>query len=368
MAVFGESNTALEGIRLVLVKAFKDIGENVRKELIEQYRMGARSRFDKWVLMFEKGAGVIDDYRDRYRPFRGWQSYVAVKSDAHWSVNTWEEARKHFSEPHVRYDEADKSANFAYENARDSFIEKNLGKLREILGKRTDVKNAKIEFRYGRGAFVGNMDIQLSNASIKGELSLKYVVRHIPKTTPYFQYPLVFTSAVVDGKRLTRPSEEELRNLLSGKTSEQHEQERQAERLASGICPGSGQDVPSAVWAKIHMMYVKSATCPVCKQVVGVPHGKFRQHKTGAAVKAAEASKLSEAGYCPMSKQKVPAEIVSAMGPVEPYKDPKGFCPSCKQQVRLDAEKHWIFEGVPEGGHATQMRVESARYYKHKTP
>jgi len=65
----------------------------------------------------------------------------------------------------------------------------------------------------------------------------------------------------------------------------------------------------------------------------------------------------------------VPAEnpeIVAAMGPVEPYKDPKGFCPACKQQVRLDAERGWIFAGVPEGGHATKMLVKSAKYYKHK--
>jgi hypothetical protein len=116
-------------------------------------------------------------------------------------------------------------------------------------------------------------------------------------------------------------------------------------------------------------MYVKSAACPICGQLLGVPHGKFRQHLGKEAVKKEAASKLIASGYCEMSKQKVPAEIIAMVGPVDGYKDPKILCPKCNQYVRADAETEWIRDQfLDDRGYPTKMKVLSAKYFNHKLP
>lgn len=361
VADYMKRNPALKRIAEMLENAFNGVGEKIRGDLRKAYRGHAKGAYDNFIEHIETKSGEIP--RDRYgrQQFGDWYRFANYSGGSHKPFHFWEDMREVLANFSLTYKYADEDANRSYEHARDSFVYKNLGKMDEVLGKRSDLKNAVLRFDWRGGAFEGNVQIYLEGAYFRGEVSIKYVIRTIPRVTPYFQYPLVFTEAEIGGKHYARPSEQELRNLLSGKTDAQHAAEKAAEAAAAGYCPMSGKSVPSSA-----QKVGRYRGCPSCGTLL-VPTSNwiFPKHKTKAAQKASAAEKLTEAGYCPMSRQKVPAEIVAAMGPVEPYKDPKAPCPSCKQQVRLDARKEWIRKADPQQ-YPTQMKVESAMYYKHK--
>lgn len=364
-----EKNPAMLRIIRMFEDAFNSVGEKIRADLLKAYREHARDSFDAFMKAAGTSDGEISPTNVRPRPFQGWSRYVKIDREGLAGSlsaypHTWKQIRELKGRLSVDYTEAEKSANYSYENARDSFVHKNIGKVSNVLGARQDLKNAVMKFDWRGNYFKGNLQVYLEGAYFRGDVDIKYVIRRIPNVTPYFQYPLVFVEAEVGGKHYARPSEEELRMLLGATKSDAEEKREQA--AAAGICPMSGQYVPEALLKGLHnrmSIYVK---CPGCGAVASVnkQSWKFRSHRTPGAERAGAATKLETAGYCPMSRQKVPAEIVAAMGPVEPYKDPKAPCPSCKQQVRLDARKEWI--RVPGEEYSTKMRVESAIYYKHK--
>lgn len=369
---------ALKTIAEMLEKSFNEIGEKIRTDLIKAYRENADYWFNKFFETSKAENGDIIP-RGTYgiSPFHNWREYVEFQKKKGVSeydllankIETWEDVRKAASRARVTYRYADQRAKDSYEGARDSFVYKNLGKMDEVLGKRSDLKNAVINFIWDKGGhyFKGNLQVYLQDAYFRGELDVKYVLRTIPRVTPYFQYPLIFTEAEIGKQHFNRPSEEELRNLLSGKTSEQHKAEKAAQALAEGYCPMSGKMIPSGAKG-----YGRYKTCPTCgASMPPTSSWLFPKHKTLKAQQESQkktaAAKLAESGYCSMSRQKVPAEIVAAMGPVEGYKDPKAPCPACHQQVRLDARSEWIRDRfLTDQGYPTRMKVESATYYKHK--
>jgi DNA-directed RNA polymerase subunit N (RpoN/RPB10) len=381
------TNPAIQRISKLLADAFLQHGEKIRQELIESYRAGALSRYEAFIAASQRGLmgriygtgrGSFDGWHhytsyDKEAAYEEWHSRHPQPGDAAYKtippdhISTWEEVRRWAQYLSVDYREAQSNANQSYEDARDGFVTKNVQKLGAVLGGRTDLVDAEVRFRWSRGVFAGNMDVALSDAKFSAELGLKYVVRHIPRTTPYFQYPLLFTSATVKGASHFSPSEDELRVLLGGKSAKVLESQRAAEEAAQGLCPMSGQHVPQAVMAPIARRMSPYVKCPACGAVVSAQHWKYKKHKTPGAERAGVAQKLETAGYCAMSREKMPAHLVAAMGPVEMYKDPKGPCEACGQQVRLDAQSDLIRDQFlsPEG-YGTKRRVTSATYYKHK--
>lgn len=359
-----KKSPALKRVAEMLEGAFNEVGEKIRTDLVKAYENHAKRRFSEFTEAVPKMSGPIERNR-----FNGWEfddygEWTSYEGGSHSYFRNWEDIEKVLHHFKLSLTRAREKANDAYEHARDSFVYKNMGKMDNVLGKRSDLKNAVIKFDWRGNYFKGNLQVYLQDAYFRGELDIKYVVRMIPNVTPYFQYPLVFTEAEVGGKHFARPSEEELRNLLSGKTSEQHKTEKAAEAAAEGYCPMSGRSIPSGGGHKVG----RYRECPSCHQMFP-PTGNFLfpKHKTREAVKAAEASKMTDAGYCPMSRQKMPAALVAQIGPVDGYKDPKGLCESCGQQVRLDAEKDWIQDKFLTGtGYPTKMTVKSAKYLKHK--
>jgi hypothetical protein len=357
-------NPALKRIAEMLEDAFNSVGEKIRGDLLKAYRKYAKDAYDSFIHAIETEHGEIPRNRFGRQRYADWYRFADYAGGSYKPFRSWEDMRAVLENFSLTYKYADQDANLAYEHARDSFVYKNLGKMDEVLGKRQDLKNAVLRFDWRNGAFEGNIQVYLEGASyFRGAVSIKYVIRTTPRVTPYFQYPLVFTEAEIGGKYYARPSEEELRNLLSGKSSEQHRTEKAAEAVAAGYCPMSGKSVPSGTKGP-----GRYKTCPSCGQIfVPTSNWFFPKHKTKEAIKKEVGAKLTQAGYCPMSRQKVPVEIVAAMGPVEPYKDPKAPCPTCKQQVRLDARKEWIRDQfLTPDGYSTKMKVESATYYKHK--
>jgi hypothetical protein len=370
-----QMTSALKRIADMFVESFAQVGDKIHKDIRDQYRDWARQQFDSFVEAVKTRTGPFEttDYRGRrHTPYEHRDDWLIVDKEAkkRWGykrIETWEDW-KQLRPFELTYKIVDQKADEAYERARDSFVFKNLDKMKEILGKRTDLKNAVTKFDLRRNALAGNVQLYLENVYIRADVGLKYVVRTIPNLTPYLQYPLVFVEADINGKHYARPSEQELRNLLSGKTDEQHAAEKAAEQLAAGFCPGSGKHVSDKVWRQIYNRMSKYTTCPDCGQGASVSSGgNFLKHKTKAAVKLSAAQKLTESGYCPMSKEKVPADVVAKIGPVDGYKDPKGFCPGCKQQVRMQAETEWIRDRfLSPSGYPTKAMVTSAHYLKHK--
>lgn len=362
-----ETNPAVQRIAEMLAKAFEEVGERIRKDLKKAYEDYATMRFDKFLISVPKKSGPIERVSGRFGrtwEFDDYGEWTTYTDGSHSFFRTWEDIQKVLPHFKLNLTMAREKADAAYEHARDSFIYKNLDKMREVLGKRTDLKNGVIKFDWRGNYFKGNIQIYLENAYFRGDLDIKYVVRTTPNITPYFQYPLVFVEADVNGKHYARPSEEELRNLLSGKSSAEHAKEKAEKAAAEGYCPSSGKPVASG-GEKVG----RYRGCPTCGTLL-VPTANwfYPKHKTKEAVKKDAAAKLVDAGYCTMSRQKVPAEIVAAMGPVEGYKDPKAPCPGCQQQVRLDARSEWIRDQfLTASGYPTKMKVQSATYYKHKT-
>lgn len=371
-----EKNPALQRIADMLVKSFEEIGEKIRADLKAAYRENA----DHWHKKFMEAADVQSGPivpRGEFRTslFSHWHYYTEFvkKKDEyfHEELRDWEDIRKHKSRFRITYKYADERANDSYENARDSFVHKNLDKIREVLGKRTDLKNAVIKFDWRGSYFKGNLQVYLEDAYFRGDVDVKYVVRTIPRVTPYFQYPLIFVDAEINKKSYTRPSEQELRNLLSGKTDEQYAAEKAAQAAAEGWCPMSGQH---AEGVKVRYGSTAYSKCPGCGSFATVQHGKWRKHKTKAAEKASAAQKLADAGYCAMSKEQVPFPLIEKF--IRPYtswpggvetksfdfdlfdsmgKYRKILCQSCGQNVVV---------GDSRSGR-TPQEVQ-ARYQKHK--
>jgi hypothetical protein len=362
-----DQNPALKRIRDMFERAFNDVGEKIRADLKKAYENYATMRFDKFLVTVPKKSGPIERVSSRFGrtwEFDDYGEWSKYTDGSHSHFQTWEDIQKVLHHFKLDLTRAREKADAAYEHARDSFVYKNLGKMQEVLGKRSDLKNGVVRFDWRHNYFKGNVQIYLDDAYFRGDLDIKYVVRTIPNVTPYFQYPLVFVEADVKGQHYARPSEKQLRNLLSGKTDAEHAAEKVAEAAAAGYCPMSGRSVPEKT-EKVG----RYRACPTCKTLL-VPTSNWilPKHKTKEAVKKDAAAKLVDAGYCPMSRQKVPAEIVATIGPVDGYKDPKAPCPACKQQVRLDARKEWIQDKyLTTQGYPTKMTVETATYYKHKT-
>lgn len=362
-----DQNPALKRIKDMFERSFNDVGEKIRADLKKAYEDYAKRRFNEFVSTVPKRSGPIERVASRFGrtwEFDDYGEWSAYTDGSHSFFRDWEDIQKVLHYFKLDLKRAREKADSAYEHARDSFVYKNLGKMQEVFGKRSDLKNGVVRFDWRGNYFKGNVQIYLEDGSyFRGDLDIKYVVRTIPNVTPYFQYPLVFVEADVKGKHYARPSEQELRNLLSGKTDEEHAAEKKAEAAAAGYCPMSGQWPPEKA-----ERVGRYRVCPSCKQTLAVSSiGRFMKHKTREAVKKEAAVKLTESGYCPMSRQKVPAEIVAAMPPVEGYKDPKALCPSCNQQVRLDARSEWIRDAhLTTTGYPTKMKVQSATYYKHK--
>ncbi len=366
-----EQNPALQRIADMLVKAFNDIGERIRTDLLKAYRNYALESFKSFMKAIEIGAGPLKTDIYGREEWRDWHEYADLKTvDTSYSYSTrktWEDYKKIKHLFSVSYKKADRDANDSYENARDSFVHKNLDKLRNVLGSRTDLKNAVIKFDWRGGYFKGNIQIYLEDAYFRGDVDIKYVIRRIPRVTPYFQYPLLFVEADVKGKHYAAPSEDELRVLL-GATKTAVEEKKEA-AVAAGVCPMSGQYVPEALLKGLYNRMSVYVKCPTCSAVASVnkQSWKFRNHKTPGAERAGAATKLESAGYCGMSREKVPADVISDLGPVDGYKDPKAPCKSCGQQVRIDSRREWIRDRfVNSQGYPTKMVVESATYYKHK--
>ena len=156
------------------------------------------------------------------------------------------------------YEHADEQARSAFEDARDAFIRKNVDKVRNVLEARKEIVKAVVQFGFRSRVFTGSIEIQLPDGSFEAELGLKYVIRTIPHVTPYFQYPLNFTTATVGGKP-----------PLS----------REQELLAKGFCLQSGKEIPyspETAWITSRMSpYME---CPLCRQTVSVRNHKWRAH------------------------------------------------------------------------------------------
>ena len=358
-------------IKKALEKSVADIEPQLRAQLKKKYREEIDRLFETFMRLASENDGhILETLKNSRGLLRDFYSWLKIDDPVYSSqgLYTWAEVRQNADRLSKSYAGADKRADLAFENARESFIGKNLYKFKTVLGHRTDVKTIEGNFSYRGGVFEGTIIVTLTDAVIYAYVSLKYVFRTIPNITPYYQYPLLF-GAKVGGKTYKTISEDELRALLGGGTKEEYTAKVEAKKVAAGVCPGSGQYVPESVWAKIRNMYVKSAACPICGQLLGVPHGKFRQHLGKEAVKKEAASKLIASGYCEMSKQKVPAEIIAMVGPVDGYKDPKILCPKCNQYVRADAETEWIRDQfLDDRGYPTKMKVLSAKYFNHKLP
>jgi endogenous inhibitor of DNA gyrase (YacG/DUF329 family) len=309
-----EKNPAMLRIIRMFEDAFNSVGEKIRADLLKAYREHARENFDAFMTAAGTRDGEISPREERFPEFKGWSRYVKIdRAGLAGSLSayphTWTEIRSLKARLSVDYEEAEKNANYSYENARDSFVHKNIGKISNVLGARQDLKNAVMKFDWRGNYFKGNLQVYLEGAYFRGDVDIKYVIRRIPNVTPYFQYPLVFVEAEVAGKHYARPSEDELRVLL-GATKSAAEEKRE-EAVAAGICPMSGKYVPEALMKGLYnrmSIYVK---CPGCGAVVSVQKGswKFRNHKTPGAERAGAAAKLETAGYCPTSGQTAPYHL-----------------------------------------------------------
>ncbi len=363
-----EKNPALQRIADMLVKAFDDIGEKIRSALLKAYRDYAYKSFKSFMREIESRTGPLVRDSRGHQEWSNWHEYADLKKENKYTTystwKTWEDYRKVVHLFVVSYRHADRNANESYENARDSFVNKNLTKLRNVLGSRTDLKNAVIKFDWRGGYFKGNIQIYLEDAYFRGDVDIKYVIRRIPNVTPYFQYPLLFVEADVKGKHYAAPSEDELRVLL-GATKSVVEEKKEAD-AAAGMCQMGGQYVPEPLLKGQYNASYPWAKCPTCGAGVSInkQSWKFRQHKTPGAERADAASKLESAGYCRMSKEKVSQAVIATMGPVVGYSDPKVACEACGQMTRLDVEREYFHD--PVSGNLVKIMVKSARYLKHK--
>jgi hypothetical protein len=293
-----EENPAVQEIANLLAREFNKVEPKIKSDLKVAYRREARQGFDGLMeaAKDQKNVGLISGRSGM--AFHGWYAYTAFdtkKAERSWrekwgkltdaaytdapppgGLLTWEQIRRWAEFLSVDYRDADQSAERAFENARDSFIHKNVDKVRNVLEARTELVKAIVQFGFHRNVFTGSIEVQLlPSASFEAEIGLKYVIRTTPRVTPYFQYPLNFTTATIGGIVHARPSEEELRLLLGGKVRGTPAQEL----AAQGFCPRSAQTIPyseATAWITNRMSpYMK---CPDCVQTVSVRNYKWRKH------------------------------------------------------------------------------------------
>lgn len=231
---------AVQAIQSALEEAVLKVEPQLLADLTAAYREEADRRFNR--LMEAAGDPQIDS--DRFdRIGRDHYEYTKYDWDSaykEWRLK-WERGRDPDGElPKAAYKEmpprnmpnregillwrrflqvyyyyADKNAKFSLESAHKSFVTKNTMKFASILGNRGDLEDVVLQFGFKSGVFQGRIDVVFKDGdSVSGDVSLKYVVRTMPRVTPYYQYPLIFTSAVVGGRPLTRPSEAELAEVM----------------------------------------------------------------------------------------------------------------------------------------------------------
>lgn len=210
---------ALKAVEQVLVREADRIGPALLESLMESYLKvaedGLASLIENAQDPERKGrVGGFDRWADEARRYVE-RDPATLKPYQSWNF-TWESLRETPEVYRVSAYQVKKSSEEAYEHSRESFIGKNLSKFSEILGKREDLVSFDARVEIHRGVLTGPVVLRLSDAEIHGELSLKYVMRTNPRYTPYFQYPLVFTRAVVRGEEFRRPSEAQLAELISG--------------------------------------------------------------------------------------------------------------------------------------------------------
>lgn len=352
----------------MLADAFKGVSEKILSELTDAYRAEADRRFQDFIVGLSTPSltGRIGYDRTKRggidKRFFGWRRSVHVEPPPEGryerSVEDWDDARRAHSQGRlsVSYVAADNDAKDQYETARDNFVVKNTQKIANVLGARSDLKDATTTFRFNRGVFEGSLAVVLSDARFRGEVSLKYVIRTIPNVTPYFQYPLVFTHATVGSAEYNRPSEEELRIAL-GATKTVAEEKREAE-AGAGFCPMGGQGISAELYAPVARMMMPYVRCPACGSSVSAQRGVFRKHLTPEAEKRERGQKLLAAGYCPQSKERVAGHLIP---PGNSY-DAKIACESCGQQVKIEISRpspDWSKGGALTG-------TTRATYQKHK--
>ena len=300
-----EENPAVQEIANLLAREFNKVEPKIKGDLKRAYRREAKQGFDDLMKASgdPKNVGLISGRSGM--SFHGWYAYTAFdtkKADRAWrrkwekngrlpdaaykdapppgGLQTWEQIRRWAEFLRVDYHDADQSAERAFDNARDSFIYKNVDKVRNVLEARTELVKAVVQFGFHRNVFTGSIEVQLlPSASFEAEIGLKYVIRTTPRVTPYFQYPLNFTTAKIGGVVHARPSEEELRLLLGGKPRGTPAEELEAQ----GFCPRSVQEIPySEATAWITNRMSPYMTCPDCGQSVSVRNFKWRKHLPSA--------------------------------------------------------------------------------------
>lgn len=210
---------ALKAVEQVLVREADRIGPALLESLKASYRKVAEDSVGELLEMAEDPERTgrfsrYDPWLDRVMEYVHFDQKEGIPKGVF--SGSWEAVREHPELFKPYYWKADQAADESYENSRQSFISKNLSKFSEILGKREDLVSFDARVEVHRGVLTGPVVLRLSDVEVHGELSLKYVMRTNPRYTPYFQYPLVFTRAVVGGEEYRRPSEAQLAELISG--------------------------------------------------------------------------------------------------------------------------------------------------------
>lgn len=293
-----EENPAVQEIANLLASRFNAVEPKVHGELQAAYRGYAKTRHEALLKASDnlENTGHIGGWRgDQWSGWYNSTRYQKEKAMKAWRakwpggsvpdraykdmppdhMSTWEDLRQWGDFLKLDYEHADHQAKIAFESARDAFILKNVEKVRNVLEARTQLEKAVVQFGFRNNVFTGSIEVQFLDGSFEAELGLKYVIRTIPHVTPYFQYPLNFTTATVAGKTTARPSEEGLRLLLGGKPRLSPE----AELAEKGFCPQSGKMIPCSAengWISTRMSPYMG--CPVCKQTVSVRKYKWRAH------------------------------------------------------------------------------------------
>lgn len=312
----------MSSVKVALEAAVAKIEPTLRPILIKAYRGHADGRLaEVFAQAGDPEVGPQPTHKDEFGSYRHWtgdwhrwmkvnkavvgrlvkQKKVASEYDFH--RVTWGLIYKYPEAFEVTYSYADADANRAFENARDSFVDKNFEKFRFVMGHRDDLSGIEINIGFVSGVFEGGVRVTLSDASFLCSIGLKYVLRTIPNVTPYYQYPLLFVEVTVGGAKHRAPSEVEVRDILGGgppKTMAEAQEEK-------GLCPGSGMSIreDDEVYKRSRGRMSPYGKCPVCGEVVSAQHYKYRAHKT----KGAQRSEMLAKGFCEMSGQPIPKEV-----------------------------------------------------------
>lgn len=210
---------AIKAIEQALTDAVNRIGPDLQKSLLQSYQQVAETGLAELIENAQdpERKGRLSSYErwsDNVRRYITRDPKTLQYQYQSWNI-TWESLRETPEVYMVDAYQVKKSAEQAYEHAVESFVGKNLSKFQSILGNRDDLVDFTVDIEMRRGLLVGPVTLQLSDAEVHGDLSLKYVMRTVPRYTPYFQYPLVFTQATIRGQEHRRPSEDELAELLA---------------------------------------------------------------------------------------------------------------------------------------------------------